>query len=308
MLRAIAGIERLDAGTVHLDGRNLANTRAADRGITMVFQDAALFPHLRVRDNIAVGCPGRLRGAARRHHERISSTAQLLRIGELLERFPHQLSGGQRQRVGLARALVGDPALVLFDEPLSNLDAELRTELRREFRRLHVDGTVADGIFVTHDQTEATAIADRVAVMRDGRILQTGTPTEILESPLDLFVATFVGVPRVNVVTVPQKNAVLCVRPTDVSLDSVAGSVEVPVDILAAEPFAGSWLASTRAPSGIELDIVVPWDGGRRPDPQATVHVDPGRTHVFDPETGAPVRSSIEEVVDMMRTSLCASR
>ena len=175
LLRAIAGLDVLDGGTIELRGRDVTRVPPSERGTSMVFQDGGLFPHLRVRANIALGL-GSGRRAPKQHAERIAAVAAMLRIGELLERRPHELSGGQRQRVGIARALVGAPSLLLMDEPFASLDADLRLELRRELRRLHQSGDLVETVFVTHDQTEALGIADRIAVMFAGRIVQIGSP------------------------------------------------------------------------------------------------------------------------------------
>ncbi|MDY7103497.1 MAG: ABC transporter ATP-binding protein [Actinomycetota bacterium] len=302
LLRAVAGIERLDAGSVRLDGTDVGGVDPAHRGAAMVFQDGALFPHLTVRHNIAVGLAGSLRRAARRS-DAIGPIAERLRISELLDRHPHQLSGGQRQRVGIARALVGRPRVMLLDEPFSSLDAELRVELRRELRRLHAEGSVGDAVFVTHDQGEATGVADRVAVMREGRIVQVGTPIELIEAPVNLFVATFVGVPRVNAIDTADR--VWCLRPSDADLIEADPGAIGPVDgvvvevvVISAEPSGGSWLARVRTPAGVDLDVVVAWRAGARPGPRARLVVPPDRVLAFERRDGSrttsPGRADLE--------------
>ena len=187
LLRLIAGFEQADEGAILIDGRDVTEIAPGKRGLAMVFQSYALFPHLKVADNIAFGL--------RMHHvprsdiqRRLSSAAELMRIPALLDRFPSQLSGGQRQRVAVARALVMEPAVILMDEPLSNLDALLRLQMRAELKRLlHEVRTTT--VYVTHDQVEALSMGDRTAVMRHGRILQVDTPMMVYEHPGDVFVA-----------------------------------------------------------------------------------------------------------------------
>ncbi len=196
-LRIVAGLESPTAGEVRFDGTVVTDVRASDRDLSMLFQSSALYPHMSVRDNVAFPLE-MARERPRRIRERVATVARRLGIVDLLDRKPSQLSGGQRQRVAMGRALVREPALLLMDEPMSNLDAKLRTELRSSLAALHAElGTTT--IYVTHDQTEAMSLADRVAVMRDGDIVQLGSPTDVYREPADLFVATFVGVPLMNV-------------------------------------------------------------------------------------------------------------
>ncbi|MBR0656128.1 ABC transporter ATP-binding protein [Plastoroseomonas arctica] len=214
LLRIVAGLESADAGRVVIGGRDVTRARPADRDIAMVFQNYALYPHLTVAQNLAVPLamrrlsalerlplvhrlvPG---NAARRRAiaARVGEAAAMLRIAHLLDRRPGQLSGGQRQRVALGRALVREPAAFLMDEPLSNLDAELRAGTRQEIVDLHRRAGVTT-IYVTHDQVEAMTMADRVAVMMEGEVLQLGTPREVYDDPCDIRVAGFLGSPRIN--------------------------------------------------------------------------------------------------------------
>jgi multiple sugar transport system ATP-binding protein len=197
LLRLIAGFETPDQGTVFIGGRDMTEVPPGKRGIAMVFQSYALFPHLRVQDNIAFGL--RMHKVPRDEVlERVRKAADLMRIERFLERYPSQLSGGQRQRVAVARALVMEPSVILMDEPLSNLDALLRLQMRAELKRLlqDVDTTT---VYVTHDQVEALSMGDRTAVMRDGRILQVDTPLAVYDRPADVFVAQFIGSPPMNV-------------------------------------------------------------------------------------------------------------
>lgn len=195
-LRMIAGLEDISAGTISIDGRIVNEAEPKDRNIAMVFQNYAIYPHLSVAQNIGFGLyTSRLSEVDKR--KRIAETAQLLGLEALLDRRPSQLSGGQRQRVAIGRAMVRDPAAFLFDEPLSNLDAQLRAQMRLEIKKLHqkLGKTI---VFVTHDQVEAMTMADRIVVMRDGRILQVGTPIELYENPADVFTARFIGSPAMN--------------------------------------------------------------------------------------------------------------
>ena len=197
LLRMIAGFERPDEGTIVIDGRDVTEVPPGKRGLAMVFQSYALFPHLKVFDNIAFGL--RMHGVSPPDvKRRVGSAAELMQIARLLDRYPTQLSGGQRQRVAVARALVMEPAVILMDEPLSNLDALLRLQMRAELKRLlHEAKTTA--VYVTHDQIEALSMGDRTAVMRDGRLLQVDTPMMVYEHPGDVFVAQFIGTPPMNV-------------------------------------------------------------------------------------------------------------
>jgi multiple sugar transport system ATP-binding protein len=200
LLRMIAGLEQIDSGQILIDGRRIDQLPPGARNIAMVFQQYALYPHMTVRENLAFG----LRNARVQGEEitrRIDAAAASLEIAALLERRPGQLSGGQRQRTAIARAIVKKPALFLFDEPLSNLDAALRARTRVELAQLHQQ-LGATMIFVTHDQIEAMTLATRIVVINERRIEQIGTPMEIYRRPATRFVATFVGTPRINLVPV----------------------------------------------------------------------------------------------------------
>jgi multiple sugar transport system ATP-binding protein len=199
LLNAIAGLLEVDTGQIWIGERNVTWEEPKDRGIAMVFQSYALYPRMSVRDNLSFGL--RMAKTAKAEIEkRVAKAAAMLQIDHLLDRRPDQLSGGQRQRVAIGRALVRDAAVFLFDEPLSNLDAQLRNELRVEIKRLHQRLGSTTMIYVTHDQIEALTLADRIAVMKDQRIQQLGTPSEIYHRPANRFVAGFVGSPRMNFV------------------------------------------------------------------------------------------------------------
>ncbi|WCB91886.1 Trehalose import ATP-binding protein SugC [Baekduia alba] len=197
-LRMLAGLEESTGGSIRIGDRVVDDMEPKDRDLAMVFQSYALYPHMTVAENM--GFALKMQGAPKREiGRRVADAAEKLGITGLLERRPKQLSGGQRQRVALGRAIVRDPAAFLMDEPLSNLDAKLRVEMRAYLARLHQDlGTTT--VYVTHDQTEAMTMGDRVAVMRDGRLAQCGPPEELYDAPADLFVAGFMGSPAMNLV------------------------------------------------------------------------------------------------------------
>jgi multiple sugar transport system ATP-binding protein len=195
-LRMVAGLEQITAGEIAIDGRVINTLAPKERGVAMVFQNYALYPHLSVFENIAFGL--RLAKQPRESIDQaVNSAAQILGLNALLERKPAELSGGQRQRVAMGRAIVRQPKVFLFDEPLSNLDAKLRNTMRAEIKRLHqrLGSTV---IYVTHDQVEAMTLADRIVVMRDGHIEQIGTPEQLYDEPANTFVAAFMGSPPMN--------------------------------------------------------------------------------------------------------------
>ncbi|MEO7242790.1 MAG: ABC transporter ATP-binding protein [Variovorax sp.] len=190
-LNCIAGLLAMTAGSMRLDERRIDELKPEDRGFAMVFQNYALFPHMTVRNNVGFGL--RMNGVAGAEaRPRVDTALALVRLTEQQDKLPAQLSGGQQQRVAIARAIVTEPSLVLMDEPLSNLDAKLRQEMRQEIRRIHMQSG-ATTVYVTHDQEEALSLADRVVVMRDGRVQQIGTPAELFNAPVDLSVADFMG-------------------------------------------------------------------------------------------------------------------
>jgi multiple sugar transport system ATP-binding protein len=197
LLRLIAGLEDITSGTLEFDGKVVNSLAPSKRGIAMVFQSYALYPHMTVYDNMAFGM--QLSGGTKDQiKKRVEKAAELLQITPYLERLPKQLSGGQRQRVAIGRAIVRDPKVFLFDEPLSNLDAALRVATRLEIAKLHHSMNNVTMVYVTHDQVEAMTLADRICVLRDGIIEQVGTPLELYEKPQSLFVAGFIGSPKMN--------------------------------------------------------------------------------------------------------------
>ena len=198
LLRMLAGLEDINAGTIAIDGRVVNDVESKDRDIAMVFQSYALYPHMTVADNMAFSLKLRKADPAM-ITERVSKASKILNLDPYLKRFPRELSGGQRQRVAMGRAIVRDPKVFLFDEPLSNLDAKLRVAMRAEIKALH-QRLKTTTVYVTHDQVEAMTMADRIVVMHDGRIEQIGTPLELYDRPGNLFVAQFIGSPAMNVV------------------------------------------------------------------------------------------------------------
>jgi multiple sugar transport system ATP-binding protein len=205
LLNTIAGLEPITSGAIAIDGRSVAGLPPSKRDIAMVFQSYALYPNMTVAGNISFGME--IRGVPRDERDKaIKGVADMLQIGHLLDRKPSQLSGGQRQRVAMGRALVRNPKLFLFDEPLSNLDAKLRVDMRTEIKRLHhrMKTTI---VYVTHDQIEAMTLATKIAVLKDGVLQQFGTPAEIYNNPANMFVADFMGSPAMNLLTATVKKA-----------------------------------------------------------------------------------------------------
>ncbi len=202
LLRLLAGLEDISSGEMRFDGQLVNGLAPSRRGIAMVFQSYALYPHMTVYENMAFGM--QLAKAGKEQiRERVEKAADMLQIRQYLERLPKQLSGGQRQRVAIGRAIVRDPKVFLFDEPLSNLDAALRVATRLEIAKLHHSMNNATMVYVTHDQVEAMTLADRICVLRDGLVEQVGTPLELYENPQSLFVAGFIGSPKMNFLTGP---------------------------------------------------------------------------------------------------------
>ncbi|EJG5496221.1 sn-glycerol-3-phosphate import ATP-binding protein UgpC, partial [Salmonella enterica] len=196
LLRMVAGLERVTSGDIWIDRKRVTEMEPKDRGIAMVFQNYALYPHMSVEENMAWGL--KIRGMSKAHiEERVREAARILELDGLLKRRPRELSGGQRQRVAMGRAIVREPAVFLFDEPLSNLDAKLRVQMRLELQHLH-RRLRTTSLYVTHDQVEAMTLAQRVMVMNKGVAEQIGTPVEVYEKPASRFVASFIGSPAMN--------------------------------------------------------------------------------------------------------------
>jgi multiple sugar transport system ATP-binding protein len=227
LLRVIAGLEDATSGTVRIDTEEVTQKQPAERGIAMVFQTYALYPHLNVRDNMALGLK-QARYPKEEIAQRIAAVTKMLSLEPYLQRRPAELSGGQRQRVAIGRAIVRKPKLFLFDEPLSNLDSALRVHMRIELARLHRE-LGATMIYVTHDQTEAMTLADRIVILHDGRIEQIGSPMELYEKPVNKFVAGFIGSPQMNFIdasALGRNDAITVgVRPEHIRLHSQEGDV-----------------------------------------------------------------------------------
>ncbi|HKQ31451.1 MAG TPA: sn-glycerol-3-phosphate ABC transporter ATP-binding protein UgpC [Burkholderiales bacterium] len=204
LLRMLAGLEEIAGGTIAIDARVVNDVESKDRDIAMVFQSYALYPHMTVAQNMAFSL--KLRGGDKKlMEERVARAAKILNLDPYLHRYPRELSGGQRQRVAMGRAIVRDPKVFLFDEPLSNLDAKLRVAMRAEIKALH-QRLKTTTVYVTHDQVEAMTMADRIVVMHDGKVEQIGTPLELYDHPNNLFVAQFIGSPAMNVVNGTLRN------------------------------------------------------------------------------------------------------
>jgi ABC-type sugar transport system ATPase subunit len=318
LLRLVAGLEQADEGRIELAGRDVTALPPRDRDVAMVFQSYALYPHLTVRENLAFGLKLRRVGAAE-IETRIREACAMLGLDPLLDRLPKQLSGGQRQRVAMGRAIVRRASIYLFDEPLSNLDAALRAEVRVEIRRLHerLDATT---LYVTHDQVEAMTLADTLWVMNGGVVEQRGAPLEVYERPCSKFVATFLGSPQMNLVdgalarkdgriwvdggglvapvdedrfgtALEEGRAVTVgIRPHDFATAGDAGAAAVAklkveiVEALGFEALAYGWLRASGPRIVVRLEAA---DARRvRAGDELPLAVDPARVHLFDPKTG----------------------
>ncbi len=214
-LRLIAGLDKPTGGSIYIDQLDITSISASDRKIGMVFQSYALYPHLSVLKNLTLGLKARKLPDSEQKNK-VWSVLSIMQLEDFAERKPSELSGGQRQRVALARALLREPNVYLLDEPMSNLDAQLREELRPELRRLILSGG-QPVVYVTHDQEEAMAMASRIAVLNNGSLEQIGTPKELYSKPLSLFVAKFIGRPQINILN-NQSNEIVAIRPEDINL------------------------------------------------------------------------------------------
>jgi ABC-type sugar transport system ATPase subunit len=279
LLRQIAGLDKPTAGEIRIDGRLVNDVPAADRGLAMVFQSYALYPHMTVRQNLAFGLEN-ARMARAQIDTRIAEAARMLEIGGLLDRRPGQLSGGQRQRVAIGRAIVRNPTAFLLDEPLSNLDAELRVSTRAELAALHAR-LATTMIYVTHDQVEAMTLAHRIVVLRGGRIEQVGTPLDVYNRPANRFVAGFMGAPRMNFLPWTQGEAVtLGIRPNHIKLGPQEnGAMSATVTLV--ETLGSETIVHTSAG---EHRVLVTMAGQHKLAPGETVnlHFDRGHMHLFD--------------------------
>ena len=298
----ITGFIRGRSGRILFDGVDVTGLAPQRRGIGYVFQDYAIYPHMTVRENIRFPLDA-AKVDRKRAEQDVDEIAGLMGVGGLLARRPHQLSGGQRQRVALARALVKKPVVLLLDEPLSNLDAHLRVEVRAEIRRLQLDLKMTT-VFVTHDQSEAMAIADRVAVMSDGKIVALTQPTTLYVRPPSLFSAKFIGSPQINVWALDGPDGVLArklaepvvsgsgdgllvgVRPEHVQV----GTGDLRAKVTLTEPLGRDFLVHLDAGSSV-VNALVPASQGARltAGDDVGIRVDPSQLHLFDAESGRRV-------------------
>lgn len=318
-LRIIAGLETPDSGRVVIDGEDVTDLPPKDRDIAMVFQNYALYPHMKVYDIIAF--PLRLRKYPKNEIDRrVREVAKLLRIEELLDRYPGQLSGGQQQRVALARALVREPKAWLMDEPLSNLDALLRVQMRAELKKLQKELKITT-IYVTHDQLEAMTMADRIAVMNKGKIEQLATPAEIYNNPKTLFVAGFVGSPPMNfldvvldyaegryiikgngfTLSIPSDLAkavadrvsvpvelVLGIRPEHITIAREAEAETIPGKIYVCEPLGSETIVNVKVGDSL-VKIRYPGVVNFSLDEEVRLKVDISKIHLFDKKSGIAI-------------------
>jgi sn-glycerol 3-phosphate transport system ATP-binding protein len=307
LLRIVAGLEQQSAGDVSIGGRVVNDVEPKDRNIAMVFQNYALYPHLSVYDNMAYGL--RVRGTPRPEIERrVQEAARILELGQLLQRKPRQLSGGQRQRVAMGRAIVRDPQVFLFDEPLSNLDAKLRVQMRIEIRRLH-QSIRTTSIYVTHDQVEAMTLADRLIVMNAGHAEQVGAPLEVYERPASVFVAGFIGAPAMNLLRarvaggramagaaalpLPQAAGLgegreidWGVRPEHVELAPGAADADAEVAVDLVEALGADTLVHARLADGGALTLRLPGTTRVREGDRLPLRLPTGALHAFDAASG----------------------
>ena len=308
LLRMIAGLEPISGGEVRIGGTVVNDMPPRHRDIAMVFQDYALYPHKNLFDNMAFGL--RLRGTPEAEiQQRVGDAAALLKIDHMLQRKPRELSGGQRQRVAIGRAIVRQPKVFLFDEPLSNLDAQLRNEMRTEIKRLHqrLGATI---IYVTHDQTEAMTLADRICVLQAGHKMQYDTPDAIYNRPAAVFVAGFTGAPPMNLCdcTVYSGNAdlggaqlalpealrgqqgafKLGVRPENLRLVAEPGDVRIDANVSLLEPLGAETLVTLKV-GAAEMMARMPAQFREAPGTPVSVHVQPKHLHLFDAASGAAV-------------------
>jgi multiple sugar transport system ATP-binding protein len=299
LLRCLAGLERIDGGAVRIGDRDVSDLPPRDRHIAMVFQSYAVFPHMKVYDNIAFGLRMRRKPKAE-VERRVKEGAALLQLEPFLDRYPAQLSGGQRQRVAVARAIVTDAPVLLMDEPLSNLDALLRLHARAELKRLH--GEVRrTTVYVTHDQIEALSMGDRIAVMREGQIVQLDTPSALYDRPADVFVGSFIGSPPMNFLKCRARNGtavgdgfevpgppgmdgkemLLGIRPENIR----TGDGPLRGRVLVVEPL-GSHALLTVMVGNESIKVVAPADTALRADEELRLAPEPHKVRWMDAASG----------------------
>ena len=304
LLRMIAGLEPISGGDLLIDGARMNDVPAARRGIAMVFQSYALYPHMNVYQNLAFGLETAKTPKAE-IQQRVQRAAEILQIVPLLQRKPKQLSGGQRQRVAIGRAIVREPKIFLFDEPLSNLDAELRVQMRVEIAKLHNDlGNTM--IYVTHDQVEAMTMADKIVVLRLGVIEQAGAPLELYNNPKNLFVAGFIGSPKMNFLTTAEDGAglkvagatlslpravagatTLGVRPEHITLTQGSGVKIADLRVDLVENLGGQTVVYATTSDGQSVNIVLEGQAPVELGSTVTAYADPARLHLFNADGNA---------------------
>ncbi len=293
LLRLISGLDRPTSGTIEIDGRDVTRVSAADRGLAMVFQSYALYPHMSVRQNMAFGLEN-TRMPKAEIRDRIEGAARMLEIGELLDRRPGQLSGGQRQRVAIGRAIVREPSAFLLDEPLSNLDAELRVSMRAELASLH-DRLGTTMIYVTHDQIEAMTLADRIVVLRDGRIEQVATPLELFNRPANRFVAGFIGAPNMNFLPVglmhveqqppgAGPDTTVGIRPQHLHLAAPGESETLETSVVLVESLGAETVVHGETANGQRVLAVLQGQPTLEAGARVVLACDPADLHFFDAE------------------------
>jgi len=318
-LRLCAGLESATDGTVSISERDVTTEPASERDVAMVFQNYALYPHMTARENMTFGLDAAAGFSGSEATERVEEAAAILDIEDLLGRKPSALSGGEQQRVAIGRALVRDPEVFLMDEPLSNLDAKLRVQMRAELAELHAELQTTT-VYVTHDQVEAMTLGDRVAVMNDGHIEQVAPPQDLYDAPDTRFVAEFIGSPGMNTVdatlrrrgdgsevvwgdnTVPLDvppddlglasgdRVVFGVRPEDLAADTDG---DVRMEVTVTEPLGSTLLVRGRV-AGHEMEVSIQPRSSVEVGDLISFRVDPDRLHLFDPESGAAVYHSAE--------------
>jgi multiple sugar transport system ATP-binding protein len=310
LLRMIAGLEEITHGEIRIGGRVVNRMMPKERDIAMVFQNYALYPHMTVRDNMSFSL--KLAGESKQVSEqRVKTAAEILGLQGLLDRYPRQLSGGQRQRVAMGRCIVRNPQVFLFDEPLSNLDAKLRVQMRTEIRELH-QRLKTTSVYVTHDQIEAMTMADKIVVMRDGRVEQTGSPLEVYDRPANQFVAGFIGSPAMNFLPgvlrrrdgaarvelaggvslpVPQgaggadgQPVIYGTRPEHIAVGGEGDGV--PSEVVVVEPTGADTQVFSKM-AGVEIASVFRDRHAFRPGEVIRLRPDPARAHLFDAASGA---------------------
>ncbi|MBN8950633.1 MULTISPECIES: sn-glycerol-3-phosphate import ATP-binding protein UgpC [unclassified Rhizobium] len=277
LLRMIAGLEAITSGEISIGDRVVNRLEPSERDIAMVFQNYALYPHMTVRQNLAYGLKNR-NVPKTEIDQRIQSAARSLEIEPFLERKPRQLSGGQRQRVAMGRAIVREPAAFLFDEPLSNLDAKLRVQMRIEIKRLQ-RSLATTSVYVTHDQMEAMTLADKLVVLNGGKIEQVGSPIELYETPATTFVAAFIGSPSMNLIKINESSGITL--PANIGTAAAFPTIGIrPEDLHLSETGQDGWFHAKVRVQAVELVGAESYVHGTLPDAQAIIFRVPGRSNI----------------------------